>query len=62
VTPAPWVLSISDDHGKLVFTCFAYEELRAIKKAAERLAMNRTFLEGLFFKNGMALLRPLLGE
>lgn len=62
VTPVPWKLSISDDHGKLAFTSFAYEELRAIKKAAERLTLDRAFLEGLFFENGMALLRPLLGE
>ena len=56
VTPVPWHLSISDDHGKLVFTSFLYEELRAIKKALCRLGLGREFVEGLFFDNGMKLL------
>ena len=49
VTPVPWELSISDDHKKLVFTSFVYEELRAIRKAVERLGLDRSFVEGLFF-------------
>ena len=56
VTPVPWALSISDDHGKLVFTSFLYEQVRAIKKATERLGLGRDFLEGIFFGNGMKLL------
>ena len=56
VTPVPWHLSISDEHRKLVFTSFLYEELRAIKKAAERLALGGEFLEGLFYDNGRALI------
>jgi len=60
VTPTPWDLSISDDHGKLVFTGFAYEEVRAIKKAVERLGLSRSFVEGLFYSNGMALLGAVL--
>ena len=56
VTPVPWELSISDEHHRLVFTAFAYEELRAIKKAVERLELGRDFVEGLFYENGMALL------
>ncbi len=57
VTPVPWSLSISDDHGKLVFTSFLYEELRAIRKAIERLGLSRDFVKGLFYENGMRLLR-----
>jgi predicted TIM-barrel fold metal-dependent hydrolase len=60
VTPVPWDLSISDDHGKLEFTAFAYEELRAIKKAVERLGLGRGFVEGLFHGNGTALLGKVL--
>ena len=56
VTPKPWHLSISDVHNKLVFTSFLYEELRAIKKAVERLGLDRAFVEDLFFGNGMRLL------
>jgi predicted TIM-barrel fold metal-dependent hydrolase len=58
VTPVPWELSISDDHGRLVFTSFLYEELRAIKKAAERAGLSREWLEGLFYHNGLRLLEP----
>jgi Amidohydrolase len=56
VTPVPWKLSISDDHRKIRFTSFLYEELRAIKKAVERLQLPREFVEGLFYKNGISLL------
>jgi len=56
VTPVPWVLSISDDHEKLVFTSFLYEELRAIKKAVERCGLDRSFVEALFYDNGAKLL------
>lgn len=57
VTPVPWSLSISDDHKKLAFTSFLYEELRAIKKAVERLGLQQDFLNKLFYENGMKLLR-----
>jgi uncharacterized protein len=60
VTPTPWDLSISDDHGKLVFAAFAYEEIRAVKKAVERLGLDRDFVEGLFHANGTALLSGIL--
>lgn len=59
VTPVSWELSISDDHGKLVFTSFLYEELRAIKKAVERLGLDRDFVCGLFYGNGTALLNAV---
>jgi hypothetical protein len=57
VTSKPWHLSISDDHGKLVFTSFIYEQIRAIKKAAGRLGLRERFLEDLFHLNGERLLR-----
>lgn len=56
VTPVPWELSISDDHGRLQFTSFLYEELRGIKTAMRRLGLGRDFAEKLFFGNGMDLL------
>ena len=59
VTPVPWELSISDDHRRIVFTSFLYEELRAIRKAVERLGLGREFVEGLFYGNGMKLLRQV---
>ena len=56
VTPVPWELSISDDHKKVIFTSFLYEELRAIKKAMKRLSLGDDFAEGIFFENGWGLL------
>lgn len=57
VTPVPWHLSISDNRGKLVFTSFLYEGLRAIRKAVERAGLPRAFVEDIFWRNGMRLLR-----
>ncbi|HSW44320.1 MAG TPA: amidohydrolase family protein [Phycisphaerae bacterium] len=59
VTPVPWAMSISDDRGKLVFTSFLYEELRAVKRAVERLGLPRSFVEAVFYDNGMRLLRSV---
>lgn len=59
VTPVPWELSISDDHRKIVFTSFLYEGLRAIKKAALRLDLPRSWVEGLFHANGVRLLESV---
>ena len=56
VTSKPWKLSISDDHGKLVFTSFVYEQIRAQKKAIQRLNLKETFVENLFYNNGMKLI------
>ena len=56
-TPIPWELSICDDHQKLIFTSFVYEELRSIKKAVKRLNLSKDFVEGIFFNNGMKLLK-----
>lgn len=61
VTPMPWELSISDEHGKLVFTSFLYEELRAIRKAVERAGKGEDFVRGIFFENGMKLLNEAMG-
>lgn len=56
ITPVPWELSICDTRGKIVFTSFLYEELRAIRKAVERAGLPRSFVEDFFFHNGMRLL------
>lgn len=60
ITPVPWLLSISDDHGKLVFTSFLYEQLRAMKKAVRRLNLPGKFVEGMFYNNGMELLHTIV--
>ena len=60
VTPVPWKLSISDDHRKLQFTAFAYEELRAIKKAVQRLGLGQEFVRGVFYEHGMRVLETVL--
>ncbi len=62
VTPRPWSLSISDDHRKLLFTSFLYEQLRATRKAVQRLGLGREFVEKLFYENGMGLLQGFLKE
>lgn len=59
VTPVKWDLSISDDHGKLVFTSFLYEELRAIKKAVDRLGLSHFFRQDFFHNNGRRLLESI---
>ena len=59
VTSQPWHLSISDDHGRLVFTSFAYEQIRGLRTAVERLRMSAACVEDLFFNNGMALIRRM---
>ena len=60
VTPVPWELSISDDHGRLTFTSFLYEELRAIKKTVHRLGFSKDFVQGLFYANGRKLLDSVI--
>lgn len=62
VTSKPWFLSISDDHGKLVFTSFIYEQIRAIRKAVERTGLQGEFLEDLFYKNGSTLIEKVVKE
>ncbi len=56
VTPVPWELSIADTQGRLTFTSFLYEELRAVKKAAVRAGKGDRFLQALFHDNGARLL------
>jgi hypothetical protein len=62
VTPVPWKLSISDDHGRLRFTSFVYEELRAIREAVRRLGLDRAFVDRLFFRNAAGLLGLPAGD
>jgi len=61
ISPNPSDLSIGDDHHKLVFTSFVYEQLRAIKKAVTRCKLPRGFVEDLFYGNGMRLLQSRIG-
>jgi hypothetical protein len=56
VTPVPWDLSIHDPRGKIAFTSFLYEEIRAVKKAVARAGLGSTFVEALFHGNGARLL------
>jgi predicted TIM-barrel fold metal-dependent hydrolase len=56
VTPVPWDLSICDSGGRVKYTSFAYEEVRAIRKAVERLGLGSQFVERLFHDNAEALL------
>jgi predicted TIM-barrel fold metal-dependent hydrolase len=60
VTPVPWELSISDDHHKIVFTSFLYEELRAIRKAVEQSRLGGGFVRRLFCENGHRLLQSVM--
>jgi predicted TIM-barrel fold metal-dependent hydrolase len=60
ITPAPWELAIHDREGRISYTSFVYEELRAIRKAVERLGLSPDFVRGLFWENGMRLLAPLI--
>jgi hypothetical protein len=60
ITPVPWHLSIHDSGGRVNYTSFAYEELRAIRRAVERTRLGRRFLSGLFFDNGSGLLRSAM--
>lgn len=62
VTPVPWKLSISDDHGKLAFTSFLYEEIRAFRHACRRLGVGREVVQGVFWENGMRLLDEVRGS
>jgi len=57
ITPTPWSLSIADTGGRIRYTSFLYEELRAIRRAVERLSLGRKFVECLFHDNGMRLLK-----
>jgi len=59
ITPGPWHAGtvIMDESKKLIYTSFVYEEIRAIKKAVRRLSLSDSFVEALFYSNGMKLLK-----
>ncbi len=61
ITPGPWRAGtvIIDDSKKITYTSFLYEELRAIKKAIKRLNLSASFVEGIFYSNGMRLLESV---
>lgn len=54
--------SIYDARHAVQFTYFHYEELRAIRKAAERAGLTRGEIEGLFSGNAMRLLRAVIAN
>ena len=49
--------AIHDARAAVEFTYFYYEELRAIRKAADRVGLTRAEIEALFFGNSMRLLK-----
>jgi hypothetical protein len=51
---------LSGSAGGATTAAFAYEELRAIKKAVERLGRGRDFVEKIFYSNGRKLLAAVL--
>jgi predicted TIM-barrel fold metal-dependent hydrolase len=55
VTPRPWSLSICDDRGRLRFTSFLNEELRAIRQAAIAAGFTREQIAAFFYDNARAL-------
>jgi len=56
VTPVPWELSICDEGGRIEFTSFLNEQLRAIKKAVQQAHLGADFVRKIFFENGTRLL------
>ena len=48
VTPRPWALALHDETGKLQFTSFLNEELRAIRQAAEAVGLSKNAIAALF--------------
>ncbi len=55
VTPRPWALSLQDEKGKIQFTSFLNEELRAIKQAAEAVKLSHADVAAFFHDNARAL-------
>jgi len=55
VTPVPWELAIHDAAHRIRFTSFLYEELRAIAKAVERLALDEASVRAIFHDNASTL-------
>ena len=51
---------IHDARRAVEFTYFYYEELRALRKAMDRVRMSRSEVEAVFFHNGMRLLRSVI--
>ncbi len=61
ITPEPWELSICDSAGRVTYTSFLYEQLRAIRRAVERLNLPRGFVEDFFHGNAERFLGPAGG-
>jgi hypothetical protein len=55
VTPRPWSIALCDDRGRMRFTSFLNEELRAIRQASEAARLSRSAIAALFHDNARAL-------
>jgi hypothetical protein len=55
LTPDPWPLAITDTAGRLSFTSFLYEELRALIHAAQRLGWDAESVHDILYGNAAGL-------
>lgn len=62
VTPRPWSLSLQDDKGKIKFTSFLNEELRAIKQAATAAKLSRADVAAFFYDNAKNMVDEVAGR
>jgi len=56
VSPLKWRIAIQDTAGRIQFTTYLNEQLRAIRKAVEANGLGSDWVENYFWNNGMRLL------
>lgn len=56
VSPLKWPIAIEDTTGRIQFTTYLNEQLRAIRKAVEVNGLGSDWVENYFWNNGMRLL------
>lgn len=56
ITPHKWKLSIHDREGRIKYTSFLYEGIRAIKKASQKVNLSEKEIQNIFYFNGKRLL------
>ena len=59
VTPRPWSLALCDDKGRIRFTSFLNEELRALRQAAEAVRWSKAQIGAFFHDNARALVEKI---
>jgi predicted TIM-barrel fold metal-dependent hydrolase len=59
VTPVQWRLAVCDERGLVKYTSFAYEQVRAIRAAMERVGLPHRFAEEIFSKNAVRLISEM---